>query len=74
MPELLIGAGSANWQFAQFPNHNHSEELRRMDDWRDWRSVNECRNGANCQFALPAPISFQKTTAADQAIFVERGA
>jgi len=34
-PELLIGAGSANWPFAQFPNHNHSEELRRMDNWRD---------------------------------------
>jgi hypothetical protein len=34
-PELLIGASSANWQFAQFPNHNHSEERRRMDDWRD---------------------------------------
>jgi len=34
-PELLNGAGSANWQFAQFPNHNHSEELRRTDDWRD---------------------------------------
>src|SRR5215510_12843491 len=31
------GAGSANWQFAPLPNHNHSEELRRMDDWRDRR-------------------------------------
>jgi len=74
MPELPIGASSANWQFAQFPNHNYSEELRRMDDWRDWRSVSEGRNDANCQFALLAPISFQKTTAADQAIFLKRGA
>jgi len=41
MLELLIGASSANWQFARLPNHKYSEELRRMDDWRDWRSVTE---------------------------------
>jgi len=35
----MIGAGSANWQFASLPNHNHSDELRRMDDWRNWQSL-----------------------------------
>jgi hypothetical protein len=53
-----IGAGSANWQFAQLPNHNYSEELRPMDYWRDypisyrvkkWRKLPVCATRADVE-------------------------
>jgi hypothetical protein len=62
----LIGAGSANWQFAPFlqsltDRQSRASSIRLSSS--EWLCLGSC---ANCQFALPAPISYQKTTAVEK--------